>query len=238
MENIPKIVIYGDSLMKGTVLDENMRYHTVMAENIRDFSKALGLSVKNRAKFGSTIVQGAGIMERDLSESLDYDYALIEFGGNDCSFKWKEVAQNPELDHRPITSLEQFEKTCLCMISKLKARNITPALMTLPPIDAERHLDFIGREGDDRRGILRWLGDANMIYRFHEHYSSSIEKIAQITQTILVDVRSRFLVRHDLKDLICLDGVHLKPEGYRMIADAFADFVRGLRLQRGARVAT
>lgn len=97
--------------------------------------------------------------------------------------------------------------------------------MTLPPIDAERYLAFLGRNGNDPKQILRWLGDVQRIYRFHESYSNAIVRIAEETGCPLVDVRSYFLDQPRFRDLICIDGVHPSEAGYKLIFQAFTDFI-------------
>jgi lysophospholipase L1-like esterase len=188
---------------------------------------------QNRARFGSTVEKGSGQLEKDLRQGLACSFALVEFGGNDCSFAWNEVAAAPKGDHRPFTLPGQFAQVLLKMVDRLKGEGATPVLMTLPPLDAERHLKFIGRDEAARGNILEWLGDAQMIYRFHERYSKLIESIARQTQSVLVDVRSRFLVRRDLKQLIGPDGVHPSEAGYGMVARAFADFIEARRKNPG-----
>lgn len=229
MDEKIKINIYGDSIMKGTVIDESLRYRATMAENLKIFGELFGVEIKNRSHFGYTIDKGYEVLQKDLEEGLRCDYALIEYGGNDCSFRWGEIAANPERCHEPLTLLECFAETCKKMLTDLKSRAITPILMTLPPLDAERHLNFVGRNGDDRKHILSWLGgDPQMIYRFHELYSGAVRQIAEQTGTLLIDVRSRFLDKLNFKELMGLDGVHPAPAGYKLLFDTCRDFAGAL----------
>lgn len=223
------INIYGDSLMKGTVIDENYRYHTVMADNIREFSELFGARVENKARFGITVAKGKHILEQDLERGESPDYALIEFGGNDCNFKWNEVSERPEAEHEPLTLLPRFRETIGGMIAALKGAAITPILMTLPPIDAEKYLRFIGRGGNDSGRILRWLGDTQMIYRFHELYSHTVAELAHRGNILLIDARKYFLERCSYHRLIGLDGIHLNQEGYKLLYEAIRDFALTLR---------
>ena len=41
----------------------------------------------------------------------------------------------------------------------------------------------------------------------------------------LVDVRSYFLDQPRFRDLICIDGVHPSEAGYKLIFQAFTDFI-------------
>ena len=89
--------------------------------------------------------------------------------------------------------------------------------MSLPPLDAQRYLDFIGRLGSDTGRILRWLGDVQMIYRYQEMYSAAVSQLAARLDLPLIDVRSRFLARRDYTELIARDGIHLTQTGYELI---------------------
>ncbi len=229
MENVA-INIYGDSLMRGTVIDENRRYHSTIGGLLDRLAGCFGLAFKNKARFGITIGKGERILKSDLETGLGCDFALVEFGGNDCSFLWQEVGENPERDHQPFTRLEAFEETCHEMVDAIRCAGAQPVLMTLPPLDAEKHLSFISGGGETkRRNILRWLGDVQMIYRFHELYSNAVVKIAKRTGALLVDVRSRFLDKHSLREWVGADGVHPTPRGYQLICETFADFIAARR---------
>lgn len=224
-----KINIYGDSIMRGTVLTEQGRYKTVMGERIKEFQQAFGVSIDNRSRFGSTVEQGYERVCLDLEKGADCRYALVEFGGNDCNFHWDEVAQAPEGEHQPLTPLTRFESVYRALVARLRDHGVTPVLMTLPPIDAERYLAFIGRSNDSQR-VLEWLGDAHMIYRFHELYSAAVAGIARECGAILLDVRSRFLSEHSFCRLIGEDGIHLNAEGYGYLAGLLAE-LGGRRLK-------
>lgn len=223
-----KVNIYGDSLMKGTIIDENFRYHAIIADRIRRFEDTFHAKVNNRARFGITVERGARLLQTDIDRGLACDYALIEFGGNDCNFDWAAVSAAPEKEHMPFTEIGVFAKTLQHMLGLLKKANVTPVLMTLPPIDAERYLAFISRGGNDRNNILRWLGDAGMIYRFHELYSTTVARIAAKTSTLLIDIRQTFLDKRTYYKLIGFDGIHLSAEGYKMVFDQIRSFAAGV----------
>jgi len=219
-----KAVIYGDSLMKGTVLDKAYRYRAVMAENLKRFAQRFNIVAENKSRFGSTSIKGLSLLKRDLAEGMNADYALLEFGGNDCNFRWNEISVNPDKRHEPLTKMDRFIATYRAMIEALRGANVTPILMTLPPIDAERYLDFLGRNGNNTSKILKWLGDVNMIYRYQESYSDAISQVAEDTKTPLVDVRGYFLNRRNYMDVMSIDGIHPNEEGHRLIYNAFEEF--------------
>jgi hypothetical protein len=157
--------LYGDSLLRFTVLDEAGRYRSLAAAFLERLAERFGICAVSRAHFGYTVDRGRRLLDRDLRAPLGCSYALLEYGGNDCDHDWKAVAAAPEAPHTPKTPLPDFTKTLGGMADDLAAAGVRPVLMTLPPIDAERYLAFIGRCGADARAVLRWLGDVQMIYR-------------------------------------------------------------------------
>ena len=233
MESLDRTIearIYGDSIMKGTVMDPSCRYHARADELLKGLMAKFNIRFENRARFGSTVEKGLAAVRRDLeSKPLECEYAVVEFGGNDCNFKWNEVADDPEREHLPFTTRDAFVDLYTEAVISLQKRNIKTVLMTLPPIDAEKYLSFIAKSGSDPNRILKWLGDTQMIYRFHESYSNLVVKIAKATRSYIVDVRSYFLDKHNYRELICDDGLHPTEAGYGLIIKAFEDFVTGLR---------
>ena len=224
------IHVYGDSILKGIVMDRESGQYTPMRED--DFAplcRKYDVDVVNKSKFGYTISRGWAFLSRALQSAKTKnaplcDMMILEYGGNDCNFDWKAVSDVPAGDHLPMTTLETFSDTLKTMIASLREMRITPVLVSLPPIHAQRYLDHIvaTTPGADREHILSWLGgDAQMIYRFQELYSSAVTKIAYECGCLYVDLRSAFLDKHNYPSLLCADGIHPNEDGHRLIADAF-----------------
>ena len=163
-----KLQIYGDSLMKAVVVENNYKYRPLAKGLLARLQQQTGIEAVNRAHVGYTSDRGQAVLDRDLKNGLDCQTALLEFGGNDCDYNWPEVAADPDGEHVPHTTLQKFQQNLLSMVSQLRSANIQPVLMTLPPLDAQRYLDFIGHLGSDCSAILHWLGDVQMIYRWQE----------------------------------------------------------------------
>ena len=212
-----KLQIYGDSIMKAVLVDENYKYRPISKPLLAKLQSETGVETVNRAHFGYTAAKGQTVLQRDLEKGLDCQTVLLEFGGNDCDFNWSKVAAAPEEDHQPNTPLQTFLQTLQNMVLSLRKAGVQPMLMTLPPLDAQRYLDFIGRLGSDTKAILRWLGDVQMIYRYQEMYSHSISRLAARLDAPLLDIRSTFLSRRDYGRLIARDGIHLTQAGYELI---------------------
>ena len=228
MKETMKARIYGDSVMKGTVIDRAYRYHALMEEYLAKFREKFSIETENRSRFGITVDKGYSLLRQDLDKGVACDYALVEFGGNDCNFKWNEISVLPESEHEPITQLSHFKETYHSMIRDLKQANIQPVLMTLPPIDAERYLDFICRSGRSRENIVYWLGDVQRIYHYQEMYSAAITRCAWQHHLPLIDVRSAFLPERDLPDMIAADGIHLTMAGYERLFELLSAGVQSI----------
>lgn len=210
--------------MKGTILDAGYRYHAIMNEYLIKLYDRFGIEVENRARFGITVKRGHSILLRDIDEGLDCELALVEFGGNDSDFKWSEISMEPDKEHLPLTSMADFKQNIAAMTEELRAQGVQPIMMTLPPIEPNRYLDFVSRNGNSRENILKWLGYVEKIYETHKSYSDAVAEIAQERMVPLVDVRSAFPSGDALGEYMCIDGVHPDKKGYQLIADSFASF--------------
>ena len=227
MDLAKQIQIYGDSIMKGVQLDTaSERYYLPKENNFTVFQEEYPLDIHNNSKFGCTIEKGCQQLQKALDKDLACDMVLLEYGGNDCDYDWAKVAENPEKEHLPHTDIHTFEKVYRKMLSMLKEHGLTPIMMSLPPVDGEKYLNWICHNGLNRENILKFLGDVQMIYRFQELYSNAAVKIARETNTLLIDVRSVFLDKRNFKDLICEDGIHPNEEGHKLMKRVFEEFTK------------
>ncbi|MHB1484289.1 MAG: SGNH/GDSL hydrolase family protein [Saccharofermentanales bacterium] len=232
MINVQKTIgVWGDSILKGVIFDEIRGTYQLLADNGASLiSKKLGLNILNKSKFGCTIDKGRQILEKSLESGLDCDYVLLEYGGNDCDFDWKAVSSDPDLPHQPHTTLSQFKKQLQDMIDLLRKNHIEPVLMSLPPISGEGYLNFLVSKGLDRKSLLKFLGDTQQIYRFHESYSLAATGIALINRCIYIPVRETFLAVHNSQSLLCSDGIHPNEKGHQLMQQAFTETVIAQRL--------
>ena len=223
--DIQKVRIFGDSILKGVVFDEqDNRYVSLPQNGFEKLGTSIGIEFQNSAIFGCTVTKGMQLLQKAITRGLDCDGVLLEYGGNDCDFLWDEVSAKPDEQHLPKTPLIRFEQTLKAMIALLRVHNIEPMLMTLPPIHATRYLQHICRSGLDADAILHWLGDIHNIERYQELYSLRVATVAIETQTQLIDIRSGFLARKDCSSLICIDGIHPNAQGHALIMQLLKDY--------------
>ena len=219
-----QMYVYGDSLLKATVPDERFRYHFHIAEMMKDYVDQ-GLDIVNRAKMGATIRKGKALVEHDLDRGMEARCALVAYGGNDCDYKWAEVAADPDGEHHCNTELPEFVDTLRQTTQELQAKGIQPILMTLPPIDAEKYFDFLSRDLDKDR-ILSWLGDKQMIYRYQELNSDTVADFARESGLPLIPDRRGLLMDRGYRDLISADGIHMTLAGYHKLYDTVAGWLK------------
>ena len=227
MKESYNLVVFGDSITKGVIYDnEKSRY-----SNIKDcFVNLVGDSVKgtvyNAGRFGSTIMRGISKMYNDVMKKTP-DIVLIEFGGNDCDFDWQDIANNPGTEHKPNTEIFTFRDTLLNMIDTLRKADITPVLMTLPPLDSMRYFKWVTKGNESfEQNVLRFLGSEMEIFNWHNLYNETIVEVANKTKTLFVDVKSEFLKYKDYNRFLCIDGIHPNVEGHSLIADVVLHFFR------------
>ena len=226
MKLVQSIGVWGDSVMKGVVYDENKSKYTLLSENGADkASRKLGLRLFNRSRMGCTVTKGLQLLKKDLQRpEAACDAALIEFGGNDCDYDWAQVAAHPEQDHQPKTPLPLFIAQLRDMIDLVRQKGMQPVMMTLPPLHAQRYFDFFTRNGLSGDSILRWLGDVQHIYRWHERYNAAVMRVAQECGCPLADVRDAFLAEPDYRDLLCADGIHPNAKGHALMESVLEGF--------------
>ena len=217
--------IYGDSLLKATVPDENMHYRFHLPEVMAQYPTDR-LEVVNRAKMGATVTKGLLLVEHDVQRGMDARWALVAYGGNDSDYDWAAIDADPGADHRPNTELPVFADTLHETLNALRQGGVQPVMMTLPPIDGERYLSFLCRDNLRRDRILSWLGEPQMIYRHQELYADPAAEIALRENIPLIPVRQTFLCNHRLSQLIAADGIHLTMPGYERLFDTLADWVK------------
>ena len=219
-----KTIVWGDSVARGVVYDEERRRYSISQQAaVKYFEREGGVPLTNRARMGMTSVDGMAQIEDDLAKGMTADTALIGFGGNDSDFDWQSISDAPEAEHLPKTSLEDYESTLCRMVRTLRDKGMQIIMTNLPPVIAERYFDFISGHGRSPENILRWLGTKERISTFHDGYSRVAEKVAKKQSCIFVDLYSAFSAYGNLSELYCADGIHPNDRGQQLIARAVGD---------------
>ena len=228
------ITAFGDSVLKG-VIYEDEHYKVTDGSFQKICEESLGVVVENKAKFGSTITRGEGIFTRNLDAIREStgEYVILEFGGNDCDFNWKEIAERPDDVHLPMSTIADFTKIYTYMINEIKSMGKTPVLLSLPPIDSARYFRHISR-GISGENIMKWLcGDRQYITNWHERYNIEVFKLAIANEVPVIDITSVFLEKKNYSYYLCEDGIHPNKKGHKLIADAIKAHIRERNIKLG-----
>lgn len=212
-----KVKIYGDSILKGVMYNDELKRYKLFGYRYETL-KANGIEVENNCKMGATIDEGLEIMKSTLTDCDEDTLVILEYGGNDCNFNWAAVAENPNGEFEPNTPKDKFTDTYLKLVEYARGKGARVAICTLVPIDSTRFMNWVSR-GLNYDNILHWLGDIERISRWQEGYSKLSEKVAQITNCAILDLRSVF--SGSMGSLLGIDGMHPSPEGHTIILDAF-----------------
>lgn len=221
-----EIYAFGDSVLKGIVL-ENEKYKVCKNRFSNICEDVLNVVIENKAKFGSTILIGEKSFEKNLSmlDNPNVEYVVLEFGGNDCDFKWQEISDNPNIEHSPNIEVNEFVKMYTEIIQVIKSKNKKPVLLSLPPIDAQRYMNKISKNLN-KENILKWMN--NNIYfltNWHERYNIEVFKLALNNNISIIDITSKFLEQKDYSLFLCEDGIHPNEEGHKIISEAIQEHI-------------
>lgn len=188
-----KYMVSGDSISKGVIYDETKNKYVVLEDNyVSLLQKKLRGAIHNTARFGNTLVKGLTNLKKDVLKDRP-NFVLIEYGGNDCDFNWNEIAEQPDAEHSPKTDFSMFEKMLTEAIQFVRSQQITPILMSLPPLNADKYFKWVSRNDPEaEQNIMKWLGSVTKIYWWQERYNSTILKVSELTKTKYIDVRGRF----------------------------------------------
>ena len=221
-----RILIFGDSILRGIYVDEETRVHRLYRERIGNLSASTGCEVKNCSVMGATVATGEELLRRKFQpEDGDAPTVIFEYGGNDCDYKWQDISENPEGDYSPNTPADRFAAGYGKCIEYAKSLGSRVFLCNLVPLDAGRYIEWISRNLS-KENILSWLGDTSMLYRWQEYYNRTAEQIAAKYGCPLIDIRSPFLCSHSYSGLLSPDGIHPTVEGHRVIDGLIAEAIR------------
>ncbi len=221
------IAAFGDSVLKG-VIYENEHYRVADTSFQKICEDSFGITVENKARFGSTITRGEKIFEKNLEliRECSGQYVILEFGGNDCDFNWKEISEDPDRKHLPMSTIDNFTSTYMEIINAIQDMGKIPVLLSLPPIDSSRYFRHISR-GLSGENILKWMrNDKQYITNWHERYNIEIFKMAINCQVPVIDITSIFLEKKNYSRYLCEDGIHPNEEGHKLIARAIEEHVK------------
>lgn len=219
-----KIDIYGDSVLRGVMYDEKTNTYKLREGYGFEHLREKGIEVRNNSRIGATIEKGKSALERKLENCDRSTLVILEFGGNDCDYEWKNISEAPAENHLPHIEPEKFIATYSEAVKSALKKGATVAMTSLVPIDCRKYMNWISRNLS-YENILGWLGDESMLFRWQEYYSHLVENLARELGCEFIDLRRDFLLRHDFPNLLCADGIHPTQTGHELIEKTLVKFV-------------
>jgi isoamyl acetate esterase len=215
-----KIICFGDSLTRGvSVVKSRLR---IIKQNYPVFLQELFLqdrendvTVVNKGVFNDNSDLLMSRLEKDVIEEHP-DFAIVEIGGNDCNFKWSEVAEKPWEEHEAIVPIERYLDNLKKIITDIQQHGITPIISTLPPLDPVRFYKSISEKYGPN--VSHWISKVGGIEHWHGLYNRNLNRLAEELGVLKIDVRAAIKHAGDLTDLISDDGIHLTAEGYKALS--------------------
>lgn len=230
--NLKSVCAFGDSVMKGIVVDRENSPADGIKYKISDKGfaarcrRSLGIEVDNFARFGAVVSQGMKFVNRYADRIKQSDYVLFEYGGNDCDYNWAAIAENPSEEHSPNTPIELFVQSYSNLIDSVKSLGAKPVLLSLPVLEPNRFFAHVSK-GLNSDNILSWLGGTVLsIDRWHERYNMEIFRLGAMKRVPVIDITSVFLEKKNFADYICEDGIHPNDAGHELIESAIIDYIK------------
>ncbi len=220
-----KLSIFGDSILKGVVYNGNgpkrySLYESTLCEKLR----RAGFHADNRSRMGYTVKDG----EREIDQFIESEKpssVLLEYGGNDSMYRWKEISEHPDQVHGRVVDIGSFANTYSSIIRKLQDRGFDVTLSTIIPIDPERYIAHVSGKLS-YENIMRWLGGTDRLSEMHDQYNDAIKSLAAGFGCGLIDLRSAF-DGQDRSALLSGDGIHPTRLGHKKIEELIAGFFSG-----------
>ncbi|MCR5055407.1 MAG: SGNH/GDSL hydrolase family protein [Clostridia bacterium] len=222
-EVMTKLSIFGDSILKGVMFNGNgPKRYSLYEGSLCERLRSEGIEAENRSRMGYTVIDGAKDIDEYIANAKPGSI-LLEYGGNDSMYRWKEISESPSKVHGRVIDIKNFTETYASIIKKLLANGFDVTLTTIIPIDPERYINHVSGKLS-YENIMKWLGNPDRLTRMHDQYNEAIIKLANKYGCGLIDLRSAFENQAGESQLLCVDGIHPTLLGHKKIEQAVADF--------------
>ena len=227
-----KIAVFGDSILKGviTVPNSGRIFDVVEDDSLTQAQRVLNFELDNNSIYGNVITKAKGKLEKYIAKHKEAnslpEAIIIEFGNNDCDYDWNIVSGATNFSEIfPKTPLNDFLMILDSMVKLCKENNITPIIMTMPPLVGDRWFENVSKNLNKEK-IAEFLGNnpGAKLSGNNELYNSNILAYATENNVQIADVRKLFLSQKDYKEFMCLDGIHPNQDGYDLMAKFWIEF--------------
>ena len=211
-----KLVVFGDSILKGvvTIPESKNLFDVTPNDSLTLAQKKLGFELDNRSIYGNITSKGLIKLQKFFEKGGEADFCIIEFGSNDCDYDWGTLVQKvPLADY-----LENLSQ----MVSLCRANKVTPLMMGLIPYVCDDWYKTIIK-GQNEAAILDFLGGTSETLGKNQlEYKNAQADFVQKNNVQFLDPWEIFAGH---KELMCYDGIHPNEKGYELLADAWINFL-------------
>ena len=217
--------MFGDSLMRGVMPDENWNYHSSDAIGFQGMQEQYNMKFVNYAMPTFTSERVKMWMKQTLANAPAPDIAFLECGGNDCDYDWKAIREGScDYEHRHRVAPADFESNYTEMIHFLKDTGIQVVAVVAPPIPVDVYLGHLLESGVSREVMGKFVNSVQQMQDEFAEYGAIMKKAADENSCEVLDLSKRFLELDDMKECYSKDGMHPNENGYMLIHNDFAEF--------------
>ena len=211
-----KLVVFGDSILKGviTIPNSGKLFDVTENDSLSLAQKALGFELDNRSIYGNITSKGLVKLQKYFEKGGDADFCVIEFGSNDCDYDWGTLIQK--------VPMAEYLENLSQMVSLCRANKVTPLMMGLIPYVCDDWFKTIIK-GQDEAAILNFLGGtAETLGKNQLAYKQAQADFVQKNNVQFLDPWELF---EGHKELMCYDGIHPNEAGYEKLSQAWIKFL-------------
>ncbi|WP_022933377.1 SGNH/GDSL hydrolase family protein [Treponema bryantii] len=211
-----KLVVFGDSILKGviTIPNSDKLFDVTENDSLSLAQKELGFELDNRSIYGNITSKGLVKLQKFFEKGGEADFCIIEFGSNDCDYDWGTLVQK--------VPLAEYLENLSAMVKLCRDNKVTPLMMGLIPYVCDDWFKTIIK-GQDQVAILNFLGGtAETLGKNQLIYKNAQADFVQKNKVQFLDPWTIF---EGHKEFMCYDGIHPNEEGYKLLSQAWIKFL-------------
>lgn len=222
--------IFGDSLLRGVMPDENGMYHSTNYIDFDGLARKYGISISNYSMPTFTSVQGLDWIRKHIQSVPVPDIAIVEYGGNDCDYRWRELAASDRIISEPHrTSPDEFADTYESILDELLAWGAMPVVTLCPPFPVHIYIRHLISSGISEEKIQAYITSYDNFASEYMTYKDTMRELASKKQLSVLNIEKTFAFLDNLVDYYSEDGLHPNKDGYWLIHNAFDEFISGIK---------
>lgn len=211
-----KLVVFGDSILKGviTIPNSGKLFDTTENDSLSLAQKELGFELDNRSIYGNITSKGLIKLQKFFEKGGEADFCIIEFGSNDCDYDWGTLVQK--------VPLAEYLENLAAMVKLCREHKVTPLMMGLIPYVCDDWYQTIIK-GQNEAAILDFLGGSSETLGKNQLIYKDAQ--ADFVQKNNVQFLEPWTIFQGHKELMCYDGIHPNEKGYELLSKAWIKFL-------------